>query len=151
MLTTLSTLIRVTCLGSVASCSGDSGTERQVAGTPAPSTLGNGSANSAGSVSTPSISALGGSAVGGASGDEGSMQAGAGGLAATAGAGGQTPAQAGSAPVAGNGGMPGAGGAAPMISCAVEPDRIYDDVAFLASDDCRGRIPGDLGNELALA
>lgn len=44
----------------------------------------------------------------------------------------------------------GGGGGVPAAACAVEPQRIHDDVAFFASDTCRGRIPSDMGNKLAL-
>ena len=47
------------------------------------------------------------------------------------------------------GGQAGSAGA-PAELCEVDPQRIYDDVAYFASDECRGRRPGDLGNELAL-
>jgi hypothetical protein len=37
------------------------------------------------------------------------------------------------------------------VDCALDPQRIFDDVAYLASQELRGRIPGDVGNEQALS
>jgi hypothetical protein len=42
-------------------------------------------------------------------------------------------------------------GDADAASCEVNPKRVYDDIAYLASDDLRGREPGDVGIDLAIA
>nr|ANY58058.1 Peptidase M28 [uncultured bacterium] len=36
------------------------------------------------------------------------------------------------------------------VPCAVDPERVWRDVEYLASRELRGRIPGDIGNEQAL-
>lgn len=38
-----------------------------------------------------------------------------------------------------------------VANCEVNPQRIYDDIAYLASDELRGREPGDVGIDLAIA
>jgi hypothetical protein len=84
-----------------------------------------------------------GAASGAASGSSGSNAVGGNG-AGPAGSGGATAgATTGGTGNAGTAGMPAA-------ACAVDPMQIYDDVAFFASDDCRGRIPSDQGNKKAL-
>jgi len=37
-----------------------------------------------------------------------------------------------------------------LLECEVDPERLYDDVDFFASEQCEGRKPGEPGNELAL-
>ncbi len=101
-----------------------------------------GSAGSAGASSSSGASSISGAT--GSSGSGGSAPATGG-----AGSGGSAPATGG----AGNSGVGGGSGGSsggPAQVCAVDPQRIYDDVDYFASDECRGRLPGDVGNELAL-
>ncbi|MBW2458306.1 MAG: M28 family peptidase [Deltaproteobacteria bacterium] len=54
--------------------------------------------------------------------------------------------------IGGAGGAGGAGGTGgdPLEPFEIDPQRVYDDVAYLASPELEGRLPGEAGNEEAL-